>query len=148
MDYRTSTGRETIPHYHGDTVRLLFVATVFFTFLIIPFLGHVLPFGTVFEVIAGIILILLAGLMNPHSRWVMVLSVLAAALGAVLLEGSAIAFHAKDNLSLLIAREAGALAFVVALYLAVKTLRAMNQKKVGELPRPWEFEQSETNNEA
>lgn len=139
MTYELIT-RDTIPHYHGDKVRFLFLATVALGFIGIPFWGHLIPFGSLFEVTGGIVLVVLAGLANPRSRWVMLLSVVAAAFGAFLLEGAAISFHAKDSVELLLAREAGALMLGAALYYSVKTLRAMTQGKIGEWPTPWEFD--------
>lgn len=132
----------SIPHYHGDKVRFLFLAVAVLGFVGIPFWGHLVPFGTLFEVIGGLVLIVLAGLMSPRGKGVMTLSVVVAAFGAFLLEVSAISFHDQDSLQLLLARQTGALLLGGALYFAVKTLRAMAQGKIGEWPRPWEFEKS------
>lgn len=136
---------EPIRHYHGDTVRSLFLAVVSVYFLAIPFWGHILPFGTLFEVLSGIVLIALAGFINPHSRWVMVLCAIAAAFGAFLLEVTAITYHARDPLPLLLVREVGALMLLAALYYSVRTLRAMSQGKIGMAPLPWEFEKKRAN---
>ncbi len=138
MDYERFTP-DTIPHYHGDKVRFLFLLTVALGFIGIPFWGHLVPFGTMFEVVGGIVLVVLAGLASPHSKWVMVLSVIAAAFGAFLLEISAISFHDTDSIRLLLAREAGALMLAAALYYSVKTLRAMTTGKLGAQPTPEEF---------
>lgn len=143
MAYEIIT-RDKIPHYHGDKVRLLFLGTAALGFVGIPFWGHMVPFGTMFEVVSGIALVVLAGLANPRSKWVMILSIVVAAFGAFILEGSAISFHARDSVQLLVAREAGALMLVAALYYSVKTLRAMTQGKIGEWPTPWEFDKTET----
>lgn len=140
MPYVPTPAHERIQHYYGDAVRTLFLATVALSFLAIPFWGHVLPFGTLFELEGGIILITLAGLVNPHSRWVMVLCAVAAGAGAFFLELAAISFRMTDSIPLLVIREAGALLLIAALYFSVKTLRAMSQGKIGEWSRPWEFE--------
>ena len=129
-----------IPHYHGDTVRSLFLVTVGFSFLVIPLWGHILPFGNTFEVLGGIVLIALAGLTSPHSRFIMLLNCLVSGLGAFLLELSAISFRSSESLQLLLVREIEALILITALYFSVKTARAMMQGKVGQLPRPWEFD--------
>ncbi|HWH16363.1 MAG TPA: hypothetical protein VNU25_02155 [Candidatus Paceibacterota bacterium] len=143
MEYETA-GRDSIPHYHGDKVRILFLATAAIGAVGIPFWGHLVPYGTLFEVLGGIVLIVLAGLANPRSRWVMVLSIIVAAFGVFLLEASAIAFHTRDPFELLVAREVTALLLGAALYFSVKTLRAMVQGRIGERPTPWEFEKPET----
>ena len=141
MIQKTITKDKMIPHYYGDYVRMLFLATALLIFVGIPFWGHLIPFGTMFEVVSGIILIVLAGLINPHSKWVMIVSAVVAGLGAFLLELSAISFHAQHSMELLVAREVGAIMLVTALYFSVKTVRAMMQGKVGERPVPWEFEE-------
>lgn len=141
MIQETITRDKSIPHYYGDYVRMLFLGTAILIFIGIPFWGHLIPFGTMFEVVSGIILIVLAGLINPHSKWVMILSAIVAGLGAFLLELSAISFHTQHSIELLIAREVGAIMLVVALYFSVKTFRAMTQGKIGERPVPWEFEE-------
>jgi hypothetical protein len=139
MSYLTPVSTK-IPHYHGDIVRGLFFAMVAISFAAIPLVGHILPFGDFFEVISGIILIILAGLTNPHSRWVMVLNIIVSAVGAGLLELAAFALRTGDAVPLLLVRETGALVMIAALYFSVKTVRAMAQGKLGEAPQSWEFE--------
>ena len=133
---------ENIPHYYGDFVRLLFVATAALSFLAIPIWGQILPYGIVFEVIAGIVLVVLAGLTNPHSKWVMYWNILVSGLGAFLLEITAISLQPSSATMLLAIREVSVLLLITALYFSIKTARAMSQGKIGELPRPWEFEDS------
>jgi hypothetical protein len=138
---------DTIVHYHGDIVRMLFLATVGLAFVAVPFWGYLLPFGMVFEVASGIVLILLAGLTSPHSKVTIVLDAIAAALGAFLLEITAISFRSVDPIMLQIIREACALALLGAMYFSIKTLRAMMQGNIGILPRPWEFEEDQPDEE-
>lgn len=148
MTYLKSYGNEEIYHYHGDKVRILLLVSVALAFIAIPLWGHLMPFGTVFEVISGIAAITLAGLTNPHSRWIMTLNVIATAVGAFLLELSAISFRTNDSLALMLMREVSAIVLIIALYYSVKTLRAMAQGKIGAMPRPWEFDEPAESNEA
>jgi hypothetical protein len=136
-----------IPHYYGDVIRILFVVTAGLSFLAIPLWGDILPYGIVFEVFTAILLVVLAGLTSPHSKMVMYVNIIVAALGAFLLELTAISYRSSDSFMLLIVRELGALALVVALYFCVKTARAMSQGTIGEFPRPWEFETPEESKE-
>ncbi|CAN5733318.1 hypothetical protein BH11PAT2_BH11PAT2_07230 [soil metagenome] len=145
--YTETIHNEVIPHYHGDIVRILLLTSVGLAFLAIPLWGHIMPFGTMFEVVSGLIVIVLAGLTNPHSQWIMGLNAIAAGIGAFLSELSAISLSHSDSVQLLIMREISALVLIVALYYSVKTLRAMMQGKIGELPRPWEFEKTATEDE-
>lgn len=130
---------DPIPHYHGDSVRVLFVLAAVLMFLVIPIWGPMLPFGLGTEVLAGVILILLAGFTSPHSPMVLWLDCFAAGAGAFLLEFAAVVYRSQPGI-LLAVREIAALLLLAALYQSVKTVRAMAQGKVGELPRPWEFE--------
>lgn len=147
MIHESITRDNDVPHYYGNYVRMLFLATAILTFISIPFWGHLIPFGTMFEVLGGITLIALAGLISPHGRLVVWLSVFVAGFGAFLLELSAISFHTSDSTQLLLAREAGAVMLLAAFYFGVKTLRAMAQGKIGERPVPWEFEKPHKENE-
>lgn len=133
---------EPIAHYYGDTIRALFFSAVALSFVSIPFWGHVLPFSAEFEVFGGIVFIVLAGLTSPHSKAVILADAFVSGIGAFLLELSAISLRSQDPLALLIVREVSAILLIAALYFSVKTLRAISQGKIGESPRPWEFERS------
>lgn len=139
MAYEMIT-HDAIPHYYGNYVRMLFFGTVILSFVGIPLWGHLVPFGTMFEVLGGIALVALAGLTNPHGRLILVVNIFASGIGAFLLEYSAISFQKVDSTPLLLARELGAVMLIAALYFSVKTLRAKAQGKIGVLPTPWEFE--------
>jgi hypothetical protein len=139
MDYN-SLGHQTIPHYYGDTVRGLFIGAVVLGLLGIPVVGNLLPLSVGFDIIAGIILIALAGLINPHSKLVMGMSVIASSFAAFLFQYAAVTLSSTDPLLLSVGRQVEAIVFVTALYFSIKTLRAMTQNKTGEVEPPWEFE--------
>lgn len=139
-------GHESIAHYYGDMVRALFFLTVVLSFIAIPFWGHLLPFGNAFEIAGGIIFIALAGLTSPHAKFVMVVNAIASGVGAFLFEYAAVTFRAVDSTQLLLAREMGALALLGALYFSIKTLRAISQGTVGEMPWASEFDAKSDNN--
>lgn len=129
-----------IPHYYGDYVRALFLAVAVLSAVAIPVFGDLLPFGTLPQVAATILLVLLAGLTNPHSRMLLLYDAVVAGIGVLLLETVAISLYRADSFELFVAREAAALAMLFAFYFSIKTLRAMALGKVGKLERPWEFE--------
>ena len=106
----------------------------------IPLFGDLLPFGTFAQVGSALLLVLLAGLTNPHSRMLMIYDVVVSGIGVFLLESAAILLYTADTPELFAAREAAALALLFAFYFSVKTLRAMSLGKVGRMERPWEFE--------
>jgi hypothetical protein len=139
MDYN-SLGHQKIPHYYGDTVRALFIGAVVLGLVGIPVVGNLLPLSTGFDIVAGIILIGIAGLINPHSPFVVGVSIVASSFAAFLFEYAAVTLSASDTTLLLIGRQVEAVIFVTALYFSIKTLRAMTQNKTGEVEPPWEFE--------
>lgn len=139
MNYSTH-GHQNIPHYYGDAVRTLFIGGVVLGLIGIPIVGNLLPLSTVFDIVAGIILIAIAGLISPHSPVVVGVSVIASSFAAFLFEYAAVTLSATDTTLLLIGRQVEAIIFVAALYFSIKTLRAMTQKKIGEFESPWEFE--------
>ncbi len=130
---------ETIPHYHGDIIRTLFIVAVILSLIVIPIWGYILPIHLEMEIGAGIILIILAGLTSPHARFIMALNVIVSAGSVFLLEWFALTLRTTNSLELLIVREVGAFLFLGALYFSVKTLRAMMQGKMGKVTDPSEF---------
>jgi hypothetical protein len=134
-DYTTGfsfTRRHDVPHYYGDTVRSLLIATAVISALAIPLLGDLLPYGTTAQVACTIALVLLAGLTNPHGKIVSILNTTIAAVGAFLLESAAVTLYSNDLLLLFMAREAAALLLLFALYFSVKTVRAMFSGRIGK----------------
>ncbi|MBU0750194.1 hypothetical protein KKH15_01615 [Patescibacteria group bacterium] len=129
-----------ITHYSGDTIRIIFVVTVGISFLAMPFWGNTLPLSYGLEILGGIIFIALAGLTNPHGPIVMGLNAVASAVGVFLFEFAAITNSQVDPIQLLFVREIAAVLLLIALYFSVKSLRAMMQGIVGDLPKKGEFE--------
>lgn len=132
--------KHDIQHYYGDHVRSLLIAVAVLSIVAIPFIGDLLPFGALWQVGAAVILVLVAGLINPHSKLIMLCGAIITGMGVLLLELTVASSYASDSLILLVTREAAALALLFAFYFSVKTLRAMMQGKVGQTERPWEFD--------
>lgn len=140
--------RSLVAHYYGDPVRRIFVAIALISVIVTPLWGNLLPFGTSFELASAIFLIVLAGLTNPHSPIVTVISALVAGIGAFLLEMTAIDFYESQSFLIFIIRETAVILFLFALYFAIKTLRAMLLKQVGQAARKNEFAGTEKDTEA
>jgi hypothetical protein len=136
-----------IPHYYGDHIRALFLATAVLSVVVIPVYGDLIPFGTLVQICCATLLVLLGGLTSPHSTMVMWYDAIVAGLGTILLESAAINLYSADSIELFVAREVAALALMFAFYFSVKTLRAMSQDKLGKVARPWEFEKAQDTNE-
>lgn len=131
-----------VPHYHGDPVRQLFVFIAVLSAVVLPLWGNLLPFGTMFQIVGALILVLLAGLTNPHGTIVAIVDVVFAAAGAFLFEAAAIYFYDVDPMKLFLVREIVAILFLFALYFSVKTLRAMLLGQVGHIAPQGEFEKT------
>jgi hypothetical protein len=124
-------GFPKIPHYHGDTVRMLFILVAVLSAVAIPLWGDLLPFGLIPQLAGILILVLLAGLTNPHSETVMWINTVVAGLGVLVLEASAISFYNVDPIGLFFAREVSVVLLLIAFYFSIKTVRAMTQGKIG-----------------
>jgi hypothetical protein len=140
-----SFGFNDIPHYYGDYVRALFLGTAVLSAVAIPVFGDILPFGTFVQVGSALLLVLLAGLTNPHSKMLMLYDVIVSGVGVLLLESAAISFYSSNPFSLFASREVAAIALLFAFYFSIKTLRAMSLGKVGKAEKPWEFEELKDN---
>ena len=143
-DFKASEPKPMIRHYYGDYIRFCFLAAAVVSFIALPLWGYLLPLGLVAQIAGGLILVLLAGLTNPHGKLIMVLNAVASGVGALLIEITAINYRAIDSLQLLIVREVEVVLLVLAFYFAVKTARSMFLHKVGEVERPWEFDTKPT----
>lgn len=128
-----------IPHYYGDYVRSLFIAMAVLSFVVIPF-GDLLPFGIIPQVGASLLLVLLAALMSPRGVMLMLMSATVAGVSVVLLESYAIMLRSAQSTEIFLAREAGVLLMLGALYFSVKTVRAMLSGKIGHADSPLEFD--------
>lgn len=131
---------QDIPHYYGDYVRAIFLGSAILFALVIPVFGNLIPLGTFVQVASSLVLIILAGLTNPHSRMLLLYDAVVAAIGVLLLESTAITYYAQDGIPLFVIRESVAVALMFALYFSIKTLRAISLGKLGKKNRPWEFE--------
>jgi hypothetical protein len=131
-----------IPHYYGDYVRSLFIAMAVLSFVVVPLWGDLLPFNTFAQVGAALLLVLLAGLTNARNFFVMLTNATVAGVSVVLLEMYAVAFQHTQSTELFIAREAGVLLMLAALYFSVKTVRAMLSGKLGHSDTSLEFDET------
>jgi hypothetical protein len=128
-----------VEHYYGDRLRLSILIAAIVSFVALPLYGDVLHFGIAAQVLGGLILVLLAGLTNPHSKPVIIADVLATGIGAFLLEVTAITYYSIDSTALFFTREFEAILLMIAFYYSVKTARAMYLNIVGKIPGIQEF---------
>lgn len=130
----------TVPHYYGNTVRVLFLTTAALSAAAIPAVGNLLPFGIVPQVAIALLLVLLAGLTNPHGRMVMLCNAIVAGVGVLMLESVVISLYPTLSTGFFIVSEAVSLMLLFAFYYSVKTLRAMMLGKLGKWEPAQEFD--------
>lgn len=137
---------DDIPHYYGDRVRQLFIATAALSFVCMPLWGALVPFVGIFPQLgAALLLVLLAGLTSARNQLVMIANATIASISILLLESAAILLqnkgaHAQE---LFYARELAVLLMLGALYFSVKTVRAMMAGKLGHPNSPLEFDETD-----
>lgn len=117
--------RRTMPHYHGDEVRALFVISA----LVIIFAkstGAELPFSNLGAVTSAAALVVAAGITNPKQGWIHWVNAFFA-IGGTLLFGTTAVDHYSLGISVFepsfVYIEALALLSLVALFFTTRTIR-------------------------
>ncbi|MDE2021879.1 MAG: hypothetical protein KGI71_03110 [Patescibacteria group bacterium] len=117
-----------IEHYHGDSVRVLFFVGAI-VLIVAKSTGADLPLSTLGAVTSAVVLVVLAGVTNPAQLWVHWLNAVLAVIGTLVFATSAVN-HYREGISVFDPSftyiEALALISLVALYFAVRTIRAFH----------------------
>ncbi len=127
MDETPQVGHhhKPIPHYYGDAVRGLFLASAI-VMLIAGFTSAALPMSAPITILWIIVLVLIAGLTNPVQRGAQWLNVIVSVIGIFVFGGEALSryhnFSAVVTSGFFLALLT--LIFLMSLYFATKTLRA------------------------
>jgi len=133
----------SIEHYYGDIIRQFFVGIAILVGISIPFSGNV-QLAALFAVPAVVVLIVLAGLTNPHGNVVLVADAVASIAGFVLTEIIAVAAYNAGALIALAILEFVAVLFLATSYYSIKTVRALAMNKIGQTDRSSEFSETES----
>lgn len=140
--WKSRLAADDIPHYYGDVVRILFITTAVLSLVATPLWGYLLPFvSTIPQIIAPLLLVLLAGLTSARSQLVLIADATVSGVSILLLQTAAIYYQGVGNnaQALFAAREVAVLLMLIALYYSIKTVRAMASGKMGHLDSPLEF---------
>lgn len=132
----------SIPHYYGHVVRMLFIIVAVVSAFTIPVWGDLLPIGTFTQVVGIVILVLLAGLTNPHGTTILWADTAVSAIGVILIENAAISYYSIDAVVIFLVREILVLLLLIALYYSLKTVRAIAQHTLGHSVHIGEFDES------
>ena len=115
-------------HYHGDTVRILFVCGAVLM-LVSETFGASLPLSATGVIIFSVVLVIAAGITNPEQYWIHLINTALSILGALLFGPSAISHYRTGgsiaDLSFL-SVEVLSVLFLVTIYFAVKTVRGLS----------------------
>ncbi len=128
-----------ISHYYGDTVRRIFLGTAVILFASAPFFPDSAVVLIPLLLVGAVTLITLSALTNPKNKLIMVANAIASLVGVVLFELLAIAAYRAEVGLAMVAFQALTIAFIFALYLSLKTVRAMELHQIGKRDLPGEF---------
>lgn len=128
----------SVPHYYGDVVRIIFLISAVTVGALIPLSGSI-AVGIIGLPIV-LVLVVLAGFTNPHSKSVMILDTVAAALGILVAEMYAITAYLSQSLYTFLIFEALSVLLLVALYFSAKNVRAAMMRKIGKIDGVGEFD--------
>ena len=134
---------EHIPHYYGNYIRVIFIAAAALAAFSIPVWGDVLPIGSLPQIVGIVILVVLAGLTNPHGTVVLWVNAIVSGIGIVFIENAAITLFSIDDVPIFLAREIIVLLLLAAMYFSIKTVRAMASHQIGHTTEVGEFDTSE-----
>ena len=116
-----------VAHYHGDTVRSLFVVAAV-VLLVAETTGASLPLPT-FQIVAlAVLLVVAAGITNPAQAWIHFVNALLAIYGALVFGLFAIeAYRAAQEIfsQTYLFAELLAILFLVSVYFTTKTVRGI-----------------------
>lgn len=119
--------RRRVPHYHGNEVRILFLAAAIVLF-VAQSTGADLPLSTFGAVTAAVILVISAGITDPAQHAIHWVDALLATLGTLLFGTSAVA-HYRAGVSVFdlsfVSIELLALLSLLALFFTTRTIRGM-----------------------
>lgn len=128
-----------IAHYYGDYVRQIFIVAGVAMLVLAPFLISRAPTLLPFQIGGAIVLVFLAALTNPQKIWVLIADAIVSAIGIIVFEALALAAYASGNWLAFIAVETITIAFLLAFYFSLKTVRAMMHHQIGKRPRFGDF---------
>lgn len=130
-----------VPHYYGNLVRQLLILAAGVMFVAAPWYTNDLRVELPFILAGILVVVILAALINPHSKRIAAACAVASGVG-MLIFGSWALFSFKFEYATWVAlglRELLALLFLGAFYFSMKTFRAMMLGKVGRKDVVGEF---------
>lgn len=119
-----------IPHYYGNIVRRLFLASGVVVLIALPFNNNLLPIPIPLITLLVVVLILFAAITNPFQKWVAYANVSISGFLVLVFEYFAVTGDSSSDMELFVIRQILSMIFFFALYYSGKTLRAMVLKQI------------------
>lgn len=118
----------SIPHYHGDSVRIIFVVSAIIL-IVAQSTGANLPLSTTGAVLSAMMLVIAAGITNYALYWIHWINAVLAIMGILLFGTTAVDYY-RAGLSIsnssFIYIEALSLLSLLALYFTIRTIRGLH----------------------
>ena len=126
---RREAGKQVaeVYHYHGKAVRKMFLAGSLLMVTALPFFYELIPYPVYTTILATVVLIVSAGLTNPHRLLSVILDVFVSLVAVITFEYYSvyIASAMPEEKFFFLVNQILAVIFLFALYFAIKTLRGM-----------------------
>lgn len=120
-----------VNHYYGDSVRTIFIITGVALIAGLPFFYGLVKVSINISIIGILILSILAGLLNPIQKWIIVVNSLVSAAAFIFFEYSALFAYINlppielSNILFFWVNQVLSVLMFLAVYLSTKTLRGM-----------------------
>ncbi len=120
----------SLVHYHGYTIRKLFIMAAFLMLLTLPFFNEELPVPTLVSLLGILVIGFSAAFTNPVTEFAPVLDFAVSAVGFAIFEYQTITGYAQAGPDMLFwINQVLAAIFLATFYLSTKTVRAMELKQ-------------------
>ena len=129
VDHASAKGYLAHEHYYGREVRGFFIASALIMLVTLPIFSSLIPMGAGFSMFMIVVVGLLAGLLSPLSRGVIIAGTVVAVLGGIVFEYEAVSifWHIDSPIRwwFFAINQLLAVLFFFALYYSGKTLRGV-----------------------
>lgn len=120
-------------HYYGDTVRRIFLSAALVMTVTLPFFADSVPVPLELSIFSIPILVLAAGLTNPHQHWVAWGNVVLAVFASMVFQYYAVLAQSDGDVWYFAVNQILTILFLFAVYYGVKTVRGRwHQKKIAD----------------
>lgn len=136
-------GMSEVPHYYGTTTRQLLLGAAALMLVASPFYTTDLRTEFLYIVIGVVVIVACAALLNPHSKWVSVVTALVSGVGVGAYAMWGLFEYDAISPVAFVLRLAIAVILLFSFYFSLKTVRAFMLHQIGKRGSVDEFESDE-----